>query len=199
MKQSDVNKILNHKVVEKLKRIATDKKRYLSLVGGGIISILDGKEPKDFDLLIGNSAPIEQVARDLEDAGLTYVMETKFAYTFRMKNPIRTKGSRPELTVQIIKRRSVEEFPFKVQRSRVTLYNGTTKPKAADVYIDPDYYRKLITPIEYRDRRRCIEALLVVPKYIEKGFTMHRLVYEDLVAVAITSVNESVSYDRSDS
>lgn len=152
----------------------------VKLVGGAVLDILNGDRPKDYDLMMIGNLPMEEVVQRLVLKGAEFIMESKFAYTFSISDPAFNGIASKKLSIQIIKRTSILEFPFRIQGCSFNLKTGK-------LYIDRDYYLKLLTPNNFTCKTKALEQLAITPKYISKGYTIKNCVWESVVSVATGS------------
>lgn len=158
-----VGSSLNNKEIQELIEVFKED-RYSSniLVGGAIIDILEGRKPKDFDLIGGN-------AKTLIKYGFVLQHETSTASTFRKGN----------MVVQKLKTR-IQDFDFKISQSEFDLIKKTLK-------IDEhSFLTKELIPVSF-ERKPAINSLRRIPHWEEKGYKMKKITYLSLLNSATKS------------
>ena len=142
------------------------------LVGGAVIDILDGREPKDYDICIGSGNIFEYGYKELirrlantDDFKLTYTSMT--AYTFQFKGNI----------VQVLKT-TPSDFIFEIEKSRFGLRSGTFS--FFDII---GYESKLLIPNDEQDviRTKSLRNIKSrVKRWSEKGYKLHPVTYKSI-------------------
>jgi hypothetical protein len=139
-----------------------------SLVGGSVVDILEGRKPKDYDVL----AVCDFNA--LHKCGFQFLTETKFATTFIKDN----------LVFQFLKT-SIECFDFTISQSR---YYFNTECLHID---EISYEKKLLRPVNFTNRRQIIDSLLRIPHWKRKGYNIDDVSYISL----LSSLNKAINLE----
>lgn len=150
-------------IVEEIECISS-----ITLIGGAVIDILEGRKVKDYDC-IGTLYE--------NKLGLEYSHETKSAKTFR-------KG---DLIVQLLKT-DTNDFDFKISKSRLTI----NYKKELSLEIDKDSFEnKLLIPCEkaWIERKNALNSLRRIPHWGVKGYTINDITYLSLLGVVSKSNN----------
>lgn len=142
-----------------------------SLIGGAIISAMDGTVPKDYDLLWSKTTNSHDFVY-MSSKGFNLICETSNAYTYEKNG----------LIFQFIKS-NVNTFDYSI--SQITFNKGNTHSLSGDLYNLKN--RKLI-PV-YTDKiENKFNQLLRLPHYQAKGFTIHPDTFRSLVESIWTKV-----------
>lgn len=168
------SKIKSNQVVQDLMAFVNDNKwcDSVMLVGGAVIDILDGREPKDYDLCISHSNIFEYGYKELtrrlantDEFRLVYTSMT--AYTFQFKGNI----------VQVLKT-NPSDFIFEIEKSRFGLKSGTFS------FFDiMGYESKLLIPNDENDviREKYLRNFKSrVKRWSEKGYKLHPVTYKSI-------------------
>ena len=163
----EINKELldNHLNIKILKDIFK-KCNGIQLVGGAVIDILSGKEPKDYDLI--NYIP-SIYDRYLIEAGFLFQYETKTARTW----------IKDKIIIQTLKT-NLNNFDFTISQSSYDLREGTLK-------IDEiSYSNKVLipTPSAFEDKHLARNTLNRIKHWKSKGYKIHYKTLNSLKRVA---------------
>jgi hypothetical protein len=130
------------------------------LTGGAIIDILEERIPKDYDFLSLNISKMRQIGMDIE-----LIYETEFSITYRYKGRI----------FQHLKT-SINDFDYTISQTKFTHYVGKVELK----FIDDSFACKQLTPVSW-DVKNAIRALIRLPHWFKKGYSIHEQTYLSLV------------------
>ena len=152
-------KLENHRVVKMLKEIFNLSYTDIRLVGGAVIDILDGKEPKDYDLIGCNEGILIK-------NGFIWVTDTANATTMEKDG----------IKVQLLKTKT-EDFDFRISTSSVRFHKG-------NVYYDLKEYditNKILIPQNYKDKKNILNSLSRIPHWRNKGYNISDSSYYSLL------------------
>lgn len=139
------------------------------LVGGAVIDILEGRVPKDYDLIdYGNIQPL------LNRLGYVYKYETTTAITFE-KNGV---------VVQILKT-SIDAFDYTISQAKLKLDD-------LELEIDKDAFKnKILIPVPYafENKYGALASLHRMVHWKKKGYTLPDETYSSLLGVASRDSN----------
>lgn len=134
----------------------------ITLTGGAVIDILEGRKPKDYDCV---GSLYENKLR------LEYSHETKSAKTFK-------KG---DLIIQLLKTDKTD-FDFKISQARLTI----NYKKELTLEIDEDSFKsKILIPCEkaWVEKKNALNSLRRIPHWKAKGYTINDTTYLSLLGV----------------
>lgn len=154
--------IEKHPVVIMLKEVLKDCTfGHIALTGGAIIDIIDGRKPKDYDIVVG-----EHKADVFKKAGFKFHHDSSTAITLK-------RGS---VVVQLLKN-NITHFCFKIEQARYVFVENK-------LYMDEDSFdNRLLIPVSY-DERKAKNALFRIPLWRRKGFEIPDITYLSLLNVA---------------
>lgn len=166
------NKLKTHKVVKELMAVVNDNNwcDSVTLVGGAVVDILDGREPKDYDICILDSnirqygyREILKRLRDTDDFSLIYTSAT--AYTFNFKG----------YKVQILKT-NPSDFMFEIEKSSFGLKSGKFQ------YFDiVGFESKMLIPNDELSKIKEHSFIVMkkrLKRWSQKGYKIHRITYK---------------------
>lgn len=157
--------ILEDPTIKELLDYFKENKMYcvLDLVGGAVVDLLEGRKPKDYDI-IGGGDKFKSV---LEELGYAWKYETKTSSTY-------VKG---EVTIQILKTK-LADFDFKISQSTFSLIGKN------DLTVDKvSFEKKVLIPTCFEDKTKAINALKRKIHWEKKGYSMPDETYLSLCNV----------------
>jgi hypothetical protein len=157
------DKLKNNKVVKELNDIflAADNVT-VKLVGGAVVDILEGRVPKDYDILVPYNKSRAVVA--LMVNGFDFKYKTATSETFK-------KGS---VVVQIISNQPCN-FDFTISSSEYIINRD-------ELIIDElSFNKKTLLPNNFTDRKAVLNSLSRIPNWIAKGYTIKNATYFSLL------------------
>jgi len=143
---------------------------HITLVGGAVIDILEGRIPKDYDL-----TNIDGRAKKY--LNLEYSHDTKTATTY--KTYIFDK--RVQLNIQVLKT-SIDNFDFSISAAILTINHN----KEMSLAIDENAFKlKTLIPqsASWEDRNYALNSLKRIPHWKKKGYTIKDETYLSLLNV----------------
>lgn len=147
------DKLKENKVIQQLKEIFEIKKiSSVFLVGGAVVDILEGRVPKDYDLIAPYST-IDAI-NSLTTNGFIFKFETATAKTFK-------KG---DVKVQILTNLDTSRFDFTISSSKYSITKST---------LDIDelsFNSKILTPNNFTDKKSVLNSLARIPHWMAKGY-----------------------------
>lgn len=158
----------NHPTIQMFRELFKDRYSVFKLVGGAVVDILEGKEPKDWDFTTMGPEP-------LLDAGFEHQYTTKTAATYKKEN----------ITVQILTT-NPNDFEFKISQAQYEI----TKQK---LEIDEQSFKhKTLIPTSF-EPQSALNSLRRIPHWIKKGYRIHELTYQSLLNSVAGSKNKMLS------
>lgn len=157
------DKLFRHEGILHLHNLVRGKGLTCKLVGGAVVDIIDGKTPKDYDLIVGQYGQ-KSMMEILREDGFKFYGDSSTALTF-------IKG---KIIVQILKTK-VEDFDFTVSQSSIDL---------VEMYCDLAEYaieNKILVPTSYTDKTRIFSSLARIPHWMKKGYKMPEITYYSLL------------------
>lgn len=152
-------KIKDNVVVKSLSQIARDSKDCTPvLVGGAVVDIIDGKEPKDYDIIVYGDE--KQFVKSLEKCGYRFLMESKTAITYFNYG----------IEVQLLKT-NIKDFDFTVSQSNVNLIDMSMDLAKHEIE------NKLLIPVNFNDKKLALNTLARLPHWMKKGYKIHEKTY----------------------
>ena len=147
-----------NEVVKKLQKTSINK--FGSLIGGAVVDIALGKEPKDYDIV---GVPESSHKYGLGEE-FVFISETMWAYTYMLENK----------TIQFLKK-SDWDFEFKISQSKYELNTG-------NLSIDkPSFDNKTLIPVNFHNIQMLKEGLMRLPHWRNKGFLMCDTTYKSVL------------------
>lgn len=145
-----------NEVIKTLKELTAGTS--LKLTGGAVIDILNGKTPKDFDLV---------AAYPSNNLEILCSNGAKFLYSSKTAETVSYKG----LLIQLLKTNTIE-FDYTINASLIHLKHNTV-----DYFDTVSYLSRTLIPTEYAfntpsKSRECIKRL---PKMESKGFSLPKI------------------------
>lgn len=135
----------------------------LDLVGGAVIDLLEGRKPKDYDIITGGGK-FESILGEL---GYYWKYETKTSSTYVKDN----------VTIQILKTQ-LKDFDFKISQSKFSLTGKN------DLTVDKvSFEKKVLIPISFGDKTKAINSLKRKIHWEKKGYSMPDETYLSLCNV----------------
>lgn len=154
-----------NETVKKLQKTSINK--FGSLVGGAVVDIALGKEPKDYDI-VGVPESHHKYGLGKE---FVFVSETMWAYTYMLENK----------TIQFLKKNDWD-FEFKISQSKYELNTG-------NLFIDkPSFDNKTLIPVNFYNTQMLREGLMRLPHWRNKGFTMCDTTYKSVLETLFTII-----------
>jgi len=130
------------------------------LIGGAVVDILEGREPKDYDFIGGADHS------KLTDEGFKFLGETKTANTYVKDGFI----------LQFLKT-SPQEFDFKIGQATYDILKDKLE-------IDQtSFENKMLIPLSFDSSARVLNSLQRVPHWNRKGYTLPDSTYLSLLNV----------------
>jgi tRNA nucleotidyltransferase/poly(A) polymerase len=154
-KEEMLNKLKSHKSYSILKELVNYKG--INLVGGAVIDILEGREPKDYDI-IGS----------LNTELMTFIRETKTAKTYFYKG----------ITIQELKT-DISDFDFKISQSSFEI-----KKEKESNYLEictNSFNKKTLIPVNFVDKKNILNSLKRIPHWRDKGYDIDKFTYLSLI------------------
>lgn len=172
MKEELSEKIKSHPKVKVIKDITTFSS---VLTGGAVLDLIEGKEPKDFDLLYGDRAKFIT-------AGFTFAGETKTATTL----------IKDDIIVQLLKT-NPENFDYTISQSK---YDFRTEKLTE--FDELSFESKVLIPtrVAFENKENALNSLQRLPHWQRKGFRLPDTTYQSLLGV-ISRENKIYSYSYS--
>ena len=151
-------KLASNEVVKLISNFL-DTNSYLkvTLVGGAVIDIIEGRKPKDYDFININPSIIKKFIEN----GFVFQYVTKSAQTFK-------KG---KIIIQFLNA-DIGSFDFKISQS---CYEITKKILTIDEF---SFDNKTLIPVNFDN---AISALMRIPHWKRKGYTINDLTYLSLL------------------
>lgn len=164
-------KIENHPVVKILDEIITKEVIITHLTGGAIIDILDGRNPKDYDVIA--SRPLKEC---LIKNGFSIQYETATSITFK----------REDIIVQELKRQLVDEFDFRIASAKYKLGSNIKNKLSIDI---DDYKNRTLVPNRW-DKESIINSLYRLPHWSKKRFGVREETYLSMIRKLSNQLNK---------
>ena len=157
--------ILEDSVIKELLEYFKDHRMYcvLDLVGGAVVDLLEGRKPKDYDIIGGG----DRFKAILEELGYMWKYETKTSSTYVKNN----------ITIQILKTKLVD-FDFKISQSKFS-FTGKNELTVDKI----SFEKKVIIPTSFEDKGKVINSLKRKLHWEKKGYTMPDETYLSLCNV----------------
>ncbi len=169
-----VEKIVKHPVIEEIYRIFNDKDELkntysarnvnMTLIGGAVVDLLEGREPKDYDF-VKLSASTEKI---LMEAGFKFQYETKTSRTFMKTYPY------GDVIIQSLKNPSTG-FDFTISQSRFSL---SSKHLTLD---EIAFENKILIPPNFEAAESAANSLARIPHWRDKGYEIPDKTYFSLL------------------
>jgi hypothetical protein len=159
----NIDKLKNSKVIKELKEIflAADNVT-AKLVGGAVVDILEGRVPKDYDIIIPYNKSRAVVALIIN--GFDFKYKTSTSETFK-------KG---DIVLQIISN-SPSNFDFTISSSEYTINNE-------QLTIDEiSFNKKTLIPNVFTDKKAALNSLSRIPHWVKKGYSIENSTYFSLL------------------
>ena len=135
------------------------------LTGGGVIDILEGREPKDYDILGFYISSLSNLPEEF-----IFLYETKTSYTYDLDGNV----------IQFLKTK-VEQFDFKISQST---YKFQSNLLTID---DLSFKNKTLTPVSF-EPNRAKECLYRIPHWQRKGYNIHPMTYLSLLNASFKTI-----------
>jgi hypothetical protein len=137
----------------------------LKLIGGAVLDILEGRRPKDYDIVGWDKTFVEK----LKELGFKYQYDSKTAKTFK----------KDEIIIQLLKNGG-EDFDYTISQTAMPF---TSKSKLEIDLLS--FESKTLCPTEtsFSTRRGSINALRRVLHYRSKGYKLEDITYLSLLGV----------------
>jgi hypothetical protein len=149
---------------------------YISLVGGATIDILDGRTPKDYDLIVHNS---HEVGKALLVNGYVLKFETATAITYVKDKTI----------IQLLKTH-VGDFDFIISQAEYIIARDT-------ISINEEHYRrKLLIPCNFENKKYVLNSLYRLPHWIKKGYRIDNATYYSMLNALNNKLDNTVTVYR---
>lgn len=162
-------KLLEHGVVRALSEIAMDAPGSNPvLVGGAVVDIIDGREPKDYDIIVyGNQ---KSYISALEKCGYRLLMDSSTAITYFFG----------DIVVQLLKT-NLNRFDFTVSQSTFNLESLEAEIQEHEIK------NKLLIPVNLDDKKCILSSLSRIPHWRKKGYDIKEQTYYTLLNKLIDS------------
>ena len=136
--------------------------RIIQLAGGAVVDILEGRKPKDYDLVNAIQQPVFTAFRN---AGFEFVSDSRTAITYKRNN----------LVVQFLKV-GYTQFEYTISQSRYSFDKN-------ELTLDEDAWNnKVLIPTIYT-RYMAENCLSRVPHWEKKGYKLPEITYLSLIKV----------------
>jgi len=169
---SDVVK--NHPTILEFNKILVGCSFYdLELVGGAVVDIIDGREPKDYDMIGFNDAVIAK----FRAYGFVFQSETKTAITYQKFG----------LIVQFLQK-SKEDFDFRISQTSWSFYHNKL------TFDKESFDGKLLIPTSFTNKGLLINSLLRIPHWQNKGYNVPLPTYMSMVRAIGKATTPNNSY-----
>ena len=158
-------KIEKDSTVTLLKCICENEKiATIRLVGGAVIDLLEGRVPKDYDLMCWYTDDREKLVKHLNQFGFIFMYETATSKTY-------AKG---KVKIQFLKT-NLGGFDFTISTATYDLYKG-------DIEIDEECFeKKILIPTSFDDKKAALNSLSRLPHWIKKGYRIKNATYFSLL------------------
>ena len=154
-----------NEVVKKLQKTSINK--FGSLIGGAVVDIALGKEPKDYDI-VGVPESYHKYGLGEE---FVFISETMWAYTYMLGNK----------TIQFLKKGDWD-FEFKISQSKYELSTG-------NLFIDkPSFDNRTLIPVNFHNTQMLKEGLVRLPHWRNKGFIMCDTTYKSVLETLFNTI-----------
>lgn len=134
------------------------------LIGGAIVSAMDGTVPKDYDLMYRSTDKCDNFSY-MSGKGFNLICVTSNAYTYEKEG----------LTFQFIKT-DINSFDYTI--SQCYYYSGREIELKGDFY---NLKNKNLIPVHTKKLEEKFNQLLRLPHYQAKGFKIHPNTFRSLV------------------
>ena len=154
----------------------TEKGASFKLVGGAVIDIYEGRDPKDYDFI---SLCVDDNMRfiDTSDTADTYLLKIAGKdYTIQI---LKTKQKDFDFTISTC---CAESFVFEHKSGRYRVDKKFYLVRT-DLTEDRTYKTKILTPCSY-EPRNALSSLLRIPHWRNKGYTITDNTYRSLLFAA---------------
>lgn len=136
----------------------------INIVGGAVIDILEGRKPKDYDL-------INTATENLKELGFVFSHSSRTADTY-------IKG---DLTVQLLKT-IIDDFDFTISTAKITINYA----KNIALFVDEKAFNSktlIPQPKSWTDKKNALNSLKRIPHWKKKGYSIHDVTYLSLLGV----------------
>ena len=159
----NTSKLKEHKILKEIKVIFDQNKvTGMSLVGGAVIDILQGRVPKDYDFMCHYGE--NDAIKALKTNGFSFMYDTATSRTY-------AKGS---VIIQLLK---TERRKFDFTISKVS-YNLEREILTID---QEAWENKVLIPNSYTNKEQVLNSLARIPHWIRKGFRIKNQTYFSLL------------------
>jgi hypothetical protein len=162
------DKVSCNPVIQELQKYVKEECRLYTvlLAGGAVVDILDGRTPKDYDII---GAPGALGSRLLAE-GYEFLGDTSKASTY-------LKGT---TIIQLLKVNSINDFEFTISQTSVNL-------RTLDLKINRDHYNsKELVPVKFTGQQG-YSALARIPHWMKKGYSIKEVTYHSLLRNVVKS------------
>lgn len=168
-----VKKFKEHDVIQWFKSMSPNSGccKFLKLVGGAVVDILEGREPKDYDFVDWDS---KFVSKMLEN-GFKFECDSATAETFVYND------NGYYIKVQLLKKEEAD-FDFTISQTSLKLNHG----RCILVLPDHSFEHKTLIPVSY-EAENAKNSLLRIPHWRAKGYDIHPTTYLSLVRAACST------------
>tara|TARA_R110000868_G_scaffold74337_13_gene215046 strand:+ start:27465 stop:28001 length:537 start_codon:yes stop_codon:yes gene_type:complete len=159
----NTDKLKNNKVIKELNEIfITVNNTTVKLIGGAVIDILEGRVPKDYDIIVPYNRSKVVVALMIN--GFDFKYTTATSETFK-------KG---DVVVQILCSQP-SDFDFTISSSQYVFNTG-------ELTIDEiSFKNKTLIPNVFNDKKAALNSLSRIPHWMAKGYTIKNETYFSLL------------------
>jgi hypothetical protein len=157
------NRVVNHPSIQILKSLKSEfLNNDIIFVGGGLIDLLEGREPKDIDIFLKHNRNIYH--EKLIKFGFKYISDSSTAKTFSFGGYV----------FQLLKK-SITEFDFKISKSTYSISHDSWD-------IDLISFRdKTLIPDFLASPGMILNSLSRIPHWRKKGYTISDVAYQSLL------------------
>lgn len=151
--------IINN-IVRDPRREITNAAHSVQLAGGAVVDILEGRKPKDYDLINANKPTVVTAFRN---AGFEFVSDSRTAVTYKRNNTV----------VQFLKM-DFRQFEYTISQARYSFHTN-------QLILDEDAWNnKVLIPTAY-NRYMAENCLSRMPHWEKKGYKLPEVTYQSLV------------------
>lgn len=160
---TEKNRVINHPSIQILKKLNDDfKHNPIQVVGGAVVDLLEGKDPRDIDIIMYHTTP--QYMNLLVKFGFVYLYDSSTSTTLSFGG----------YTFQILKK-SLQDFDFEISKSTYNVNNDTFN-------VDLISFRnKTLIPNFEQSSGLLFNALSRIPHWYKKGYSINSITYQSIL------------------
>lgn len=136
----------------------------IKIVGGAVIDLIEGRKPKDYDIIISNMYNLNEMLHTFIDDGWDFLYESGTSITFK----------RNDILVQFIKT-DINTFNYTIETSNISIYCDSIELEFDNISHKTKKLRP--TPYTFSNPDRAIQALSRVPHWNKKGYELPEETY----------------------